>query len=501
MCFGGQSGPCAAPWWAWKWSEMPLFDLVTLCAQVPGGAVGMRGHNGGKPQAGGDGKVFKSLTTAQAKKDVAKLGQDVLQARALNFFAKPVGSSAGGAAGGSAGRAPVGCLRRAEQQLVDKLLLTVDANSYHGGIKVLDAGRWPSSDQRHAAAVGAGFAAAQRRDREEGEDGVGEPDPDDGLSKEWYYTVLTSGRNVPLRIGAWWVKAFRTGKVSQAAGKPSVNIAFKIVQHSDFGTPTWQCWDFDAGVEKRVFSGDSPHALLAKWMQQRGSGVSMGRGGGPSFVGISSVELQTFLRQATPGFDEQRLQRKTRKRSASHWSRDTSQMTERSQRRRAAEACGVLDQAMSGKDEHRPQDVFWWAQRGQKFRRTYGDVSAARDRGNDKMLHVMKGVYEDAVADKDFRTAEVLLGTFAAAHTLAETAEAFKVGMWTIKRAKKRVRLGMRLSILTGKRHVSRMSRAAVDHLHEFCLRSDFIALVPWYFRCPQILHAKSSTLNTQPPP
>ena len=59
-------------------------------------------------------------------------------------------------------------------------------------------------------------------------------------------------------------------------------------------------------------------------------------------------------------------------------------MTERTQRRRAAEACGVLDQAMSGKDEHRPQDVFWWAQRGQNFRRTYGDVSAARDRGNDK---------------------------------------------------------------------------------------------------------------------
>ena len=96
MCFGGQSGPCAAPWWVWKWFEMPLFDVVALCAQVPGGAVGMRGHNGGKPQAGGDGKVFKSLTTAQAKKDVAKLGQDVLQARALNFFAKPVGSSGKG---------------------------------------------------------------------------------------------------------------------------------------------------------------------------------------------------------------------------------------------------------------------------------------------------------------------------------------------------------------------------------------------------------------------
>ena len=77
-------------------------------------------------------------------------------------------------------------------------------------------------------------------------------------------------------------------------------------------------------------------------------------------------------------------------------------------------------------------------------------MSAARDRGNNKMLHDMKGVYEDAVADKDFRMAEVQLSTFAAAHTLAETAVAFKVGVWTIKRAKKRVRLGMRLSILKG---------------------------------------------------
>ena len=138
---------------------MPLFDVLALCAQVPGGAVGMGGKKSGKPKAGGDGNVFKNLTTSQAKKEVAALGQDVLQARALNFFPKPVGISAGGAAGGSPGRAPEGCLRRAEQQLADTLLLTVDANSYHGGIKVLDAGQWPSSDQRHAAAVGAGFAA------------------------------------------------------------------------------------------------------------------------------------------------------------------------------------------------------------------------------------------------------------------------------------------------------------------------------------------------------
>ena len=103
---------------------MPLFDVLALCAQVPGGAVGMGGKSSGKPKAGGDGNVFKSLTTAQAKKKVAALGQDVLQARAVNFFVKPVGSSAGGAAGGSAGRYPVGCLGRAEQQLADKLFLT-----------------------------------------------------------------------------------------------------------------------------------------------------------------------------------------------------------------------------------------------------------------------------------------------------------------------------------------------------------------------------------------
>ena len=71
-------------------------------------------------------------------------------------------------------------------------------------------------------------------------------------------------------------------------------------------------------------------------------------------------------------------------------------MPKKTQRRRASEACEVLDQAMSGQDEHRPQDMFWWAQRGLKFRTTYGDVSAARDRGNNKILHVMKGVYEDA---------------------------------------------------------------------------------------------------------
>ena len=161
----------------------------------------------------------------------------------------------------------------------------------------------------------------------------------------------------------------------------------------------------------------------------------MGSGRGPSFVGISCVELQTFLRNATPGFDEQRLQRKSRERSAAYWSRDTSQMSERSQKRRAAEGCEVFDQAMSSNDERRPQDVFWWAQRSQKFRRIYGDVSAARDRENNKMLQVMKGQYEDAMADNDFRTADIQLGTFASAHTVAETASAFNVGKWRIMRA------------------------------------------------------------------
>jgi|Transcript_63714 hypothetical protein len=421
----------------------------------------MGGKTGGQRESGGDGNNFKSFTTAAGRKEAAAIPQTVLKDRASNFFAKPVGSRAGGVAEGSAEKPPVGsaggaaggCLRRAEQQLADKLLLTVDANSEHGVIKVMEAGRWPSSEQRHAG--GAGFVAAQRRDREEEEDGVEDPVPDDGLGKEWYYTVHTSGRNVPLRIGALWVKAFRAGKVPQAAGKPSVNLAFKIVQDSVFGTPAWQCWDFDAGVEKQVFSGASPHALLAKWMKQSGSGVSMGSGGGPSFVGISCVELQTFLRNATPGFDEQRLQRKSRQRSAAYWSRDTSQMSESSQKRRAAEACGVFEQAMSSKDEDRPQDVFWWAQRVGKFRRIYGDVSAARDRADNKMLPVMKRLYEDAVADNDFRAADIQLGTFASAHTLKETVLAFNVGVWRIKRAKKRVRLGMRLMLLTGKRHVS----------------------------------------------
>ena len=47
---------------------MPLFDVVALCAQVPGGAVGMRGHSGGKPQAGGDGEVFTQIGKGKIRK-------------------------------------------------------------------------------------------------------------------------------------------------------------------------------------------------------------------------------------------------------------------------------------------------------------------------------------------------------------------------------------------------------------------------------------------------
>ena len=141
------------------------------------------GKRGSAP--GGGGKNSGSLTNKYGLKEVAAIPQSVLKARAANFFAKPVGSSAGGGAAGGApvGSAAGGSLRPAEQQLADKLLLTVDANSEHGVIKVMGAGRWPSSEQRHAG--GAGFVAAQRRDREEEEDGVEDPVPDDVLGKEW----------------------------------------------------------------------------------------------------------------------------------------------------------------------------------------------------------------------------------------------------------------------------------------------------------------------------
>jgi len=444
--------------------------------------VGKSGSGKSGSAEGGGGKNFKSFTTAEGKREAARVAPApaVLHDRAVNFFAPRVGKSTGGSAvEGNLRRAEEGDLRRPEQALADSILLRVVPTGSHGGIKVMDKGRWPASDERRVS-TRAGLAAARRLDREEEEDGAEELDPDDGLAKEWYWHVTATGRNVPLRISAWWVKSFGSGKVAQAAGKNSIDLVFKIRQHSSFGTPVWACWDFAKSADSKVFTGDTPHELLAAWMSQPGSGVSMGRGGGPKFVGISCVELQTFLRKVTPGFDEIRLQQKPRKRSSSYWARDTSKSLA-SQKRRTAEACGAFHEAMCSKDADRPQDVFWWAQQSQQFRMTgYGDVSAAHDFKSDKMVRAMVSVYEDAIRAKDFRTADIQLGTFASGHTVAETCATFGVGKFKVKRAKKRVRLGMRLMMLTGKRHVSRMSRAAVDHLHEFCLRSDFIALVPW---------------------
>ena len=119
------------------------------CHSINGWRFACRFRSGRRGSApGGCGKISGSLTNKYGLKEVADIPQSVLKARAENFFAKPVGSSAGGGAAG--GAAAGGSLRPAEQQLTDKLLLTVDANPDHEVIEVMDAGRWPSSEQRHA---------------------------------------------------------------------------------------------------------------------------------------------------------------------------------------------------------------------------------------------------------------------------------------------------------------------------------------------------------------
>ena len=96
MCSGGQSGPVPRPGGPGNGLRCHSINGWRSACRFRGGAIGMVGTNGSVKRGsakGGCGKNLGSWTNKWGLKEAPTIPQSVLKDRAVNFFAKPVGST------------------------------------------------------------------------------------------------------------------------------------------------------------------------------------------------------------------------------------------------------------------------------------------------------------------------------------------------------------------------------------------------------------------------
>jgi hypothetical protein len=102
-----------------------------------------------------------------------------------------------------------------------------------------------------------------------------------------------------------------------------------------------------------------------------------------------------------------------------------------------------VDEALRKLDPANPGRALHAALHDGRFQKQYGDVlQSVGSAQATKETRAIVEHYHRAVEDKDHSTQETFLALFASTHTVKETAIAFGVGRWRIKRAKLRARLG-----------------------------------------------------------